>query len=299
MGYDQDYIGNYQYLRKKIAFFPYAGGPTLASTSVGQAPGHCLPRHASSNGPTNVLYRVDAGGPAIAPNDGGPTWVRGHHSQPQPLRQQQPSTTGSLHDPVGNVTVGRPGQRPPSGLRQRARAARRSCRRRRTTSRCPQGTKVTVRLYFANRCTSSPRRASAPSTSAQRATVLSNYDVVADAGQPDWHHEVLRRDRAEQRHLQRHRQDQLARRTGTPLINGIEILNSDVPRPHGAADNLSSVAFDGSTATAPQPVSGTSIPWGSTRGRLRRGQEAVLWLVRRLPLQRPGQRLRDRRADQG
>jgi hypothetical protein len=39
MGYDDNYIGNYKYLRQKIAFFPYAGGATVASTYTGPLPG--------------------------------------------------------------------------------------------------------------------------------------------------------------------------------------------------------------------------------------------------------------------
>jgi PKD repeat protein len=40
MGYDEDYIGNRQYKRPKIAFFPYAGGYTPASTAINDLPGH-------------------------------------------------------------------------------------------------------------------------------------------------------------------------------------------------------------------------------------------------------------------
>jgi PKD repeat protein len=39
MGSDQDYVGNFQYLRQKIAFFPLAGGETLASNATAALPG--------------------------------------------------------------------------------------------------------------------------------------------------------------------------------------------------------------------------------------------------------------------
>jgi hypothetical protein len=39
MGYDETYIGNRKYKRERVAFFPYAGGYTPASTTANQLPG--------------------------------------------------------------------------------------------------------------------------------------------------------------------------------------------------------------------------------------------------------------------
>lgn len=39
IGSNTDWIGNYKYRRQKIAFFPYAGGQTVASTVTGSLPG--------------------------------------------------------------------------------------------------------------------------------------------------------------------------------------------------------------------------------------------------------------------
>ncbi|WP_345506861.1 hypothetical protein [Terrabacter aeriphilus] len=42
LGSNTDYVGNFTYVRKKIVLFPYAGGSTLASTTVGTLPGTVL-----------------------------------------------------------------------------------------------------------------------------------------------------------------------------------------------------------------------------------------------------------------
>jgi PKD repeat protein len=51
MGWDSGYIGNYKYHRPRIALFPYAGGTTLASTSIGSLPGTVYLGAATQGGP--------------------------------------------------------------------------------------------------------------------------------------------------------------------------------------------------------------------------------------------------------
>ena len=61
---DTDWIGDRRYQRPRIAFFPYSEGYNTASKSTGSLPGNVYvgaPLAAS-----NVLYRVNAGGAAIA-----------------------------------------------------------------------------------------------------------------------------------------------------------------------------------------------------------------------------------------
>ncbi len=65
VGSNTDYIGNFKYMRQKIAFFPYAGGAHARGDQRGALPGTRLPRRASRpTAATNVLYRVNAGGGA-------------------------------------------------------------------------------------------------------------------------------------------------------------------------------------------------------------------------------------------
>jgi PKD repeat protein len=62
-------------------------------------------------------------------------------------------------------------------------------------------------------------------------------------------------------------------RTENPLINGIEIVNTDLPAPAPSGDSLSAVAFDGSTAGTPQAVLNSGISWGQTRGAFMVGNQ--------------------------
>ncbi len=102
MAYDDDYIGNFQYKRMKIAFFPYQGGYNLAPTNTGQLPGSVYLGRLASNGPTNVLYRVDAGGPQIDSSDGGPAWAEDDSANQSPFH--------NLQEQLGGLQPGQPGQ---------------------------------------------------------------------------------------------------------------------------------------------------------------------------------------------
>ena len=50
------------------------------------------------------------------------------------------------------------------------------------------------------------------------------------------------------------------------MINGIEIVRTDIPPPPPSGDTFRSVSFDGSNAGASTPRDGGGIAWGSTRG---------------------------------
>ncbi|WP_319459186.1 malectin domain-containing carbohydrate-binding protein [Micromonospora sp. RTP1Z1] len=73
LGSDEDYIGNRQYMRRKIAFFPLTGGNAPHSTATNSLPGNVY--QAGQSKPTTVLYRVNAGGAQVAAIDGGPAWA--------------------------------------------------------------------------------------------------------------------------------------------------------------------------------------------------------------------------------
>ena len=70
---DTNYIGDNKYERHRIAFFPYDEGSNTASKKVGSLPGNVYVGAPLSA--TNVLYRVNAGGAAIASIDNGPDWL--------------------------------------------------------------------------------------------------------------------------------------------------------------------------------------------------------------------------------
>ncbi|MEV0460534.1 malectin domain-containing carbohydrate-binding protein [Catellatospora methionotrophica] len=76
VGSDTDYIGNYEYMRGKIAFFPLAGGATPPAGVVGDLPTDVFFPNSTVSVPANdVLYRVNAGGPELPATDGGSVWA--------------------------------------------------------------------------------------------------------------------------------------------------------------------------------------------------------------------------------
>ena len=93
VGSDTDYIGNYQYQHQKIAFFPLAGGTHRARRRTAEPARHGLSRPASSPTRTpEVLYRVDAGGPAVGAIDDGPDWVADDRQRPVAVPQLTAAT---------------------------------------------------------------------------------------------------------------------------------------------------------------------------------------------------------------
>src|SRR4029078_2840175 len=70
---DTDWIGDRRYQRPRIAFFPYSEGYNTASKSTGALRGSVYVGAPIAGSP--VLYRVNAGGAAIASADNGPDWA--------------------------------------------------------------------------------------------------------------------------------------------------------------------------------------------------------------------------------
>jgi hypothetical protein len=74
VGSDTDYIGNFQYTRKKIAFFPLVGGYTPMNTNVAGLPANVyFPKTGVAQTP--VLFRINVGGALVPANDGGIDWA--------------------------------------------------------------------------------------------------------------------------------------------------------------------------------------------------------------------------------
>ena len=72
VGSDTAWIGNMKYKRPRIAFFPLAGGYVLPSVATPALPGSVFTGGPTGGNGSDVLYRVDAGGPALQSLDGGP-----------------------------------------------------------------------------------------------------------------------------------------------------------------------------------------------------------------------------------
>ncbi len=132
----------------------------------------------------------------------------------------------------------------------------------------PAGTNTEVRLYFANRYTGT-------SSVGQRvfnvaidgSNVLNNYDIVADAGDQTGTMKSFPVTSDGDIDIS------FTHAVENPLVNGIEIINKDVPAPPPPTDSLSAVGFDGTTATVPTPVLSTNIPWSQTHGAFMAGNQ--------------------------
>jgi PKD repeat protein len=265
VGSDTTYIGNRKYYRGRIAFFPLAGGEDVTIPSPVTLPANVyMAGQVPTATNTNVLYRVDTGGPAIQAIDNGPNW-QADNSDPSPYRNSGSNTAG--WPPISHVTAAVPSTTP-IGIYASERwdpGSNGDGQEMHWSFPVTPGVPIEVRLYFANNY-------SGTSQAGQRVfdvaldgtTVLNHYDIVADAGNltgtmkafditspgsgqvtVDFSHEVE-----------------------NPLINGIEIVRTDQSPPTSSQfDTVTDRSFNGTTAgstsTIPNPQ---NITWSQVRG---------------------------------
>lgn len=268
VGSDTEYIGNFQYFRPRISFFPLAGGKQPVSQDTGALPANVFLAgrpNATGSGPTNVLYRVNTGGPAVTSVDAGPDWAEDSGGSPSPLHNTGSNATewSPISGVDATVPAGTPaaifdGERWDSGSKGDGGEMS-------WAFPVASGKAVEVRLYFANRYggTSQPGQR-VFDVSVEGATVLDDYDIraqtpdqtgtmrsfsVTSDGSIDlsWGHEVE-----------------------NPLVNGIEILDASATPPPGpgpiGVDDVVKRFYDGATASKTTPVSSAGIEWNKARG---------------------------------
>ncbi|HET6876605.1 MAG TPA: PKD domain-containing protein [Jatrophihabitans sp.] len=257
IGSNTDWIGNRQYKRPKIAFFPYTGGYEAASTAIAALPGTVYAAGATSTSQSNVLYRVDAGGPVVQAIDNGPDWAA-DSTDPSPYRNTGSNT--ATYSAGAAETANVPASTP-NAIFNTERWSPSDNPAMRWAFAVPAGTHVEVRLYFANRCTCTSGAGQREfNVAIDNQTVLQHYDIVADVGDQtgtmksfsitsdgtvniDFSHYVE-----------------------NPLVNGIELINLDAPAPPpNSADSLKTISFDGTHASSAD-ASNQSIDFGNWRG---------------------------------
>lgn len=258
LGQDTQWIGNYQYRRPRIAYFPLAGGYTQPSDAVDQLPGdvYLLGKKAPPSG--NVLFRVNAGGPTLGSLDAGPDWLADDGGS-SPYRNSGSNAAGwnpgattdstvpaSTPNQVFDTERWDPGDATPMVWRFPVQT----------------GVPLQVRLYFANRYdgTSSPG-SRVYDVNLEGSTVLNNWDIAAAVGH----------NRGTMRSFNITSDGAVDISFGheveNPLVNAIEIVRTDQAPPGSAGlDNVTSTSFDGTTAGAPQAESTGGIAWGNVRG---------------------------------
>ncbi len=251
---DTDRIGHFSY-RGRIALMPPNGEAYPAVRTPG------LPNAVYSGGASGatadprILYRVNAGGPALA-SSSGPGWSADTDASPSPYHVS--GSNRATWDPVpnvdGTVPAGTPREIFDSELWDPSNAPEQQW-----NFPVAAGTPLQVRLYFANRC-------SCTSGVGQRVfhvtldgtRVLSNLDLVSAVG--------------DQRGTMRsftitsdgNVDIDLGHVVENPLINGIEILRTDLPAP--SAGGLSKRSYQDGSVGASQAVPDGGIDWNAVRG---------------------------------
>jgi PKD repeat protein len=259
VGSDTDRIGNWEY-HGRISFFPLAGGTTVPPSTTGSLPGHVFLAGGPTAGaaPGSVLYRVNTGGDALPSADGGPDWA-GDRSTPDPHHNSGSNT--AAYGPVSAIDAS-VSATTPSAVFESERWDASGAPDMAWDFTVPSGTPIQVRLYFASRC-------SCTSTAGSRVfdvrldgrLVLDDFDIVRSVGQ---HVGTMK---AFPVNSDGNVDIDFQRVVENPLINGIEIVRTDLTAPTPAGtDDLRDIWFNGQHAEPATAVSGTGIPWGATRG---------------------------------
>ena len=256
MGSDTDQIGDFLY-HGKIAFLPLAGGEVVPPTTTGVLPGNVYLAGSAQPTNPNILYRVNAGGPALPSLDDGPSWA-----------EDDAALTSTLHN-TGSTTASyaccaaRGASLPastPTGLFNTERTDPSGGNEMQWHFPVPAGQNVDVRLYFANRATSTntPGKRTFDVT-IDTTKVLTSYDIVADAGNAtgvmktfpvvsDGTVDVS-----------------FAHKLNNPEISGVEIVRTDGPTPPNP-DTVQNVGFSDTGVLGYQTLPDTGIPWHFARG---------------------------------
>ncbi|WP_262285106.1 malectin [Micromonospora sp. MA102] len=240
IGSDQDYIGDREFLRKKIAFFPLDGGNAPHSTSTKGLPGNVY--QAGRAAQTEVLYRVNAGGPAIPATDGGPDWAGDSATAPSPQHNAGSSVSTYTTNATFDATV--PASTPAT-LFNTERWDEATAPDMQWDIPVAAGTRIDVRLYLANRYARTGVVGKRKfDVSIDGVLKLNDFDPVAAAGGTD---------RGTMRSFSTVSDGvvdvDFGRVLENPLIQGIEIVKT-APTPD-AADVLYRVNAGGDQLAAP------------------------------------------------
>ncbi|KRE62034.1 PKD domain-containing protein [Nostocoides sp. Soil756] len=257
MGSNTEWVGNFQYKRPRLAYFPIADGSPPASDAIAGLPGTAYLGGASSTSQGNILYRVDAGGPTIGSVDAGPDWISDDQAS-SPYRND--GSNAAAYAPSVSMDSTVPSSTP-SGVFDTERWSPSDDPAMSWSFPVKAGTAIEVRLYFANRYSGTSSPGSRVFDVALDGTrVLDHFDIVATTGDQrgtmkafditsdgavdiDFSHEVE-----------------------NPLVNAIEIVRTD-QAPPTASSSLKSI---GLSSTGPsgvaQDVPDQGVDWTSVRG---------------------------------
>ncbi|WP_259275696.1 malectin [Micromonospora chalcea] len=240
LGSDQEYIGDFDYQRKRLAFFPLTGGNTPHSTSTKGLPGNVY--QAGRAAQTEVLYRVNAGGPAIPATDGGPDWAADSEASPSPYHNTGNSVTTYPTNAAFDATV--PASTPAT-LFNSERWDEATAPDMQWDIPVAAGTRIDVRIYMANRWSGTSKPGNRKfDVSVDGVLKLNDFDPVVAAGGTD---------RGTMQSISLVSDGvvdiDFARVVQNPLVHGIEIVKT-APTPD-ASDVLYRVNAGGDQMAAP------------------------------------------------
>jgi len=265
VGSDTEWIGNYRYKRPRLAFFPLSGGAPAASDRTPGLPGDVWLGGARSVDQGNVLYRVNAGGPALDGIDGGPAWMADDSSNPYRNDGSNAAAWGPGASVDGTVPASTP-----SGVFDSERWSPSDDPRMSWDFPVASGLPLQVRLFFANRCgctSSVGSRVFDVDLDGQR--VLNDFDIVAAVG------DQVGTMRSFNITSDGNVDIDFAHVVENPLINAIEIVRRDLPAPVPAPNSLKRVPFDGTTAGTPSAIDPRGIDWNNVRSAFMVGDKLV------------------------
>lgn len=262
VGSDTPWIGNRKYRRERVAMFPFAGGASVpAATTQGLPSNVYLAGQLPTSTNTNILYRVDAGGPTIPAIDDGPDWMADQTDSDPGASFRNTGSNSAQWSPGASETANVPASTPNS-IFDSERWDPSDGVEMHWAFPVPAGTAIEVRLYLANRYSGTSQVGQRVfNVSLDGNQVLSNYDMVADVG--DQTGTMKAYDITSDGTVD----IDFGHVTENPLVDGIEIVKQGAaPPPTGAEDVLQRRSYDGSTVGATSTVSTSGIEWSKVRG---------------------------------
>ena len=261
VGSDTSYFGNYKYVHKRIGYFPLTGGYVPASTTTASLPANVYEAGALPNSSnTNVLYRINAGGPGLAAIDNGPDWLADSSDTDPGAAYRNDQSNSAGYDAVAHVDSTVPATTP-SAIFNSERWSPTDSPPLSWDFPVATGTQIEVRLYFANRY-------SGTGAAGQRVfdvtldgtTVLPKFDIAATAGDQTGTMKAFDITSDGDVNIE------LTHQVENPLINGIEIIRTGGGGTTASPGDLAYRAYSGSTIGALTTVPNTGIDWSATRG---------------------------------
>ncbi|MDN5546761.1 MAG: malectin, partial [Rhodococcus sp. (in: high G+C Gram-positive bacteria)] len=261
IGSDTEYVGNRALRRPRIAYFPLAGGTQLGAGETGALPSNAYKiGNAPVVGTGSALYRVNTGGPALAALDGGIGWMADDGAS-NPYRNNGSNAAGYSAD--GRTTDGTVPATTPAAIFDAERWNPGGLGTMQWAFPVQSGEEVVVRLYFANRYDGTSQAGQRVfDVRIEGQTVLPSYDISADVGHNVGTTKSFTVTSDGTINIE------FAHQVESPLINGIEILDSDTTgEPVEPPSGLSRVWFTGEAVEEPVvSAPAGDIDWTQVRG---------------------------------